>query len=918
MLVGRDAQLEELRARLDAARAGLSFALLVHGDAGIGKTALLDAVAEHADGMRVLRARGFEAESDIAFAGLHDLLSPLLDLRDRIPGVQAQALGGALALEEAATQHDRFALPAAVLSLLGLAAEDGPLLLVVDDLQWIDEASAQALLFVARRLDADGVVLLLAARDGEPWPFDPAGIERLHLTGLAEADARQVLAQRSDGMSPAVADTLVRTAAGNPLALRELPQSLTAEQRGGTAPLPSPLPPGAGVEAAFSRRVAALPPQTRRALLVLSAMQTRRADRLFAALAQLDLPASALDAAEAAEVTIADGPQVDFAHPLLRSTIYHAATTSERREAHTALAEVAPDAQRRAWHLANSATVPDETIAAALEDAARDARQRGGQATSARAFLRAAELSTDEPSRVRRLLEAATDEVASGHPDRGMRLAEEGLRHTSDDAMRTQLRRIRAQVSLRRAAPAMAYRLLHAEAERLAASDPGQAAVLMLEACAAPMMTGDMAQLRATAQRARELAGGRVESAVLVATLLIGAALVADGEPEGAAILTELEPALLDSDDLAVGLPEVVVMTGHSSIWVEAFDRADAVLSRQIAMERRASAIGRLVYPLAARSHLDLRRGRWIAALADADESVRLARETGHLNILPHNLAALARVEAAMGRTDDARAHAQESVELARAAGSTAIVLYGHGALGFEALASGRLEEAVEHLDRAAEAQAAARIGEPALVQWAPDRIEALVRLGRAEAAAAALAELDAQAEKTGNTWARACVQRGRGMLAGEDAIAGHFEAALALHDHTPQPFERARTELVYGERLRRAGKRTAAREWLSAALTTFDRLGAGPWAERARAELNASGRTARRRDAGPSDELTPQEMQIARLVADGLTNREIGASLFLSPKTIEYHLRSVFRKLDVRSRTELARRFAQELPAAA
>jgi DNA-binding CsgD family transcriptional regulator len=271
-----------------------------------------------------------------------------------------------------------------------------------------------------------------------------------------------------------------------------------------------------------------------------------------------------------------------------------------------------------------------------------------------------------------------------------------------------------------------------------------------------------------------------------------------------------------------------------------------------------------------------------------------------------------------LGRAEQARAHAEEAAELARTAGANAILLYAQSALGFEALGGGRLEEAAEHLERSAQTAAVAGIGEPALVQWAPDRIEALVRLGRTEDAQAALDALEAQAARTGRTWAQACVQRGRGMLASDADAPGHFEAALELHDLSPQPFERARTQLVYGERLRRAGQRLAARPHLSDALTTFDRLGARPWADRARGELNASGRTARKRDASAADQLTPQELQIAALVSEGMTNREIGAALFLSPKTIEYHLRSVFRKLDVRSRIELARTFAADTAAVA
>ena len=440
----------------------------------------------------------------------------------------------------------------------------------------------------------------------------------------------------------------------------------------------------------------------------------------------------------------------------------------------------------------------------------------------------------------------------------------------------------------------------------------------MLEACAAPMMTGDMTQLRAAAARSRELAAG-LDGLVLIADLLIGAALVADGDPEGAAVLAAHEGPLLQNEDLVNGIPEVVVMAGHSAIWLEEDRRADAVLSGAIAVARRTSAPGRLVYPLAARSHLDLRRGRWDAALGDADESVRLARDTGQRNVLAHSLGALARIEAVLGRSEDARAHAQECIALSREGGADSVLIYGLGALGIDALGAGRLDEAIVALDEAAAVSARLRQGAPAIVPWAPDRIEVLVRLGRTEEAAAALALLRADAERTRVPWALAVAHRGAGLLASEDDFAAELEAALAHHDAGgEQPFETARTQLVLGERLRRAGQRREAREHLDAALATFERLGARPWQERARTEVNATGRTVRKRDEASGDELTPQELQIARLVTDGLTNKEIGGALFLSPKTIEYHLRSVFRKLDVRSRTELAAKFRERLPAAA
>ena len=919
LIVGRTRERSRLEAVLDAAREGRSTALIVHGEAGIGKTTLLDEVVAAAPDFRILRTRGYESESDIPFAGLLDLLTPLLDLLDRIPAAQAAALRGSLALGDP-VPHDQFAVPAGVLSLLGAAAEEQPLLVVVDDVQWLDTASGDALLFAARRLGQEGVAMLAAARDGEGVDPRNTGLPRVQIGALDPDSARALLARSAAGVDDAVADKLVATAGGNPLALVEIPTLLDERQLAGRAPLPSPLPPGSSVEGAFRRQLDRLPRDTQRALVVVSAMQTNRMDLLHRALDLLGVDRACLHVAEDAGVVSVDGGRMLFRHPLLRATVYHGASAPDRRAAHDVLAEVAPDPQRRAWHMAHAAVAPDETVAAALEAAGRDARERGGHSAAAAAFARAAELSVDDELRARRDLEAATEFVLAAQFDKALALIDDGLSLTADPVLKTDLRRQRGHLELRRGAPLAAHAVLKEEAEWLERQgDRVRAATTLIEASVAHMMTGDMIALGQGARHARELAEGLAPPVELLATVIEAETLLALGRTaEGEALLAPCLDFLLEGDPLATGLPEVVGMAGQCSVWIERFDRAQAILDRLVRAARDAAAVGLLIYPLAARSHLAFRIGHWAAAIADAGESVELARETGQIGLMAHSLTALARVESALGRSEEAQAHGRESLEICRAMGGDAIRVYALAVLAFDDLVGGRVERAIELLDEATEVSDRLSMDEPALVQWAPDHVEALARAGHGERAAAALERFARQARATQRTWALAAAARCRGILADDD-FAAHFEEALRRHADDGQPFELARTRLAYAERLRRARQRAEARPFLTAALDTFERLGARPWADRARAELTATGGpSGPRPDRSRADELTPQELKIALLVAQGLTNREVAASLFLSPKTIEHHLSAIYRKLDVRSRTQLARLLAEERPASA
>jgi DNA-binding CsgD family transcriptional regulator len=915
MFVGRERERARIDRLLGDARAGRSGALLMHGEAGIGKTALMRWAIGQASGMRVLRARGIETESDIPFAGLAELLTPLLDRLDDVPEVQARALRGALALGPA-TPHDRFTVPAGLLSLLAVAAEEQPVLVAIDDAQWLDDASLEAFLFAGRRIEAEGIAMLGSLRDGTGVAgMDVPWLERMAVSPLADDEARELLGSaQPERLAPSVADRLVSTAAGNPLALLEIPRQLSDGQRAGREPLEEPLRPGTGVERAFRRALDALDDGARSALLVAATAHTGRIDVIEPALIGSGLALDDLRAAEEARLLSTAEGEIDFRHPLLRSTAYHAASAPERRAAHRALAAAAPGGSpERAWHLAACAVAPDEEVAAALEAAALDARGRGAHATAARDFGRAAQLTPEDEPRARRLLEAATDATRSGEADRAFALLGDAARLTLDPLLAADVQRMTGHVEMRRGSPLVAYELLVAEAERVRSRDPRRAAGMFLEASVSHMITGDMHALVATAERARALATSADPAVELLATAVIGEAYLALGDVEqGDALLSACEPYLLEGDPLAI--VEVVGMAAHSSIWIEKFDRAERIFDRLIAAARDASAVSALIYPLAARSHLDFRLGRWAAARAGAAESVELAHDTGQLPILAHSLSALAHVEAALGQEEECRGHVSEGLALVARFQGDATGAYLTAALGLLELGLGRIPEAIAVLEDTQ--RTADRLGmQPSLVMSTPDLIEAYARASRRDEAQELLEGFEARGRRTGARWAEAAVARLRGLLAPDAAMRAQFDAALALHDGLPMPFEHARTLLCLGERMRRARQRADAREPLKEALETFERLGARGWAERTRTELRATGEQQSRRTETAAEQLTPHELQIAVLVAQGMTNREAAAALFLSPKTIEYHLGQIYRKLDVRGRAQLARLMAMELP---
>ncbi len=906
-LIGREAETERIAALLAEVQRGRSRALVVQGEAGIGKSSLLRYAVAQSGGMIVLRARGVESESELAFAALGDLFRPVLDHLVQLPEPQAVALAGALGLTPPAP-GDRFTICAGTLNLLAAVADVAPVLAVIDDAQWLDHSSAEALLFAARRLDSEGVALLLAVRQEEAGAFSASGLESLVLTGLKREHARELLSRRlKQEPAPEVAERLVRGTQGNPLALVEIPGLLSEAQLAGSEPMEEPLPAAPAVERAFLRQIEALDEEARRTLLVAAASESGRLDAIEGALDVLGLDPKGLATAEEQGLISVERDVLEFRHPLLRAAVYHSATGGARRESHDALAKTSagqrPD--RRAWHLAAAAAELDDEVASALEQAALEARERSGHAEAALALERAARLSANEGEQARRLLEAADDTRIAGRADRALELLEEALTKTREPRVRAAIQHLRGAVEMWSGAPMDAHRLLVEEASTVGDLDPGKAARMLTDAAWACLMGADIRAGLETAERARSAAERASNTTQIHAAAVLGVALLLSGRTREAYPLLERFQPLLESTDF--GRVRQLVTPGQVLTWIEEYDLARQLFTQMIDAARSQSALGYLPYPLAGLSELDFRTGKWAAAYAGAAEAIRIAEETGQHVTHAFSLVCLARVEAGQGREDDCRAHLARAREVAPAEMGT-IVAYGMSTLGFLELGIGRSEDASTYLEPLARQVRKRGLGEPAVIQWAADLIEAHVRTGRAEDAARVLEVFAHQAEETQRNWALAAAARCRGLLASDEEFEESFVQAIELHARTPTPFEQARTELCFGERLLRSRRRTDAREPLRSALETFEQLGAEPWAERARSELAATGEPARPHSPFASNQLTPQELQVALVVGQGATNREAGAALFLSPKTIEAHLRRIYRKLSVHSRTELAR----------
>jgi DNA-binding CsgD family transcriptional regulator len=903
-LLGRAAERLALDRLFAEASAGRSGVLALVGEAGIGKTSLLEYAAARAEGMQVLRARGVESEADVPFAGLAELLRPALTAIDRIPELQAQALSGALALAPASAL-DRFAIGAATLSLLSAYSDDAPVALLVDDAHNLDGSSADALLFAARRLVADPIALVFTVREGEPSLLDGADLRVLHVPGLDRADAEELL--RRAEVTGDAAERLYQATGGNPLALLEL-----ASESDRLTPGEGPVPISTRIAEAFSRRLESLPEETRRLLLLAAAGDPRDAAALARAAGAEGLELTALTAAEEAGLVRLESGRVEFRHPLVRSAVYADASPHDRRGAHAALAAALPDrdVDKRAWHLAAASVGPDEHAAAALEQAGLRARARSAYGVAAAAFEHAARLApSDEP---RLALEAAEAASLAGDDAHALALLGAAGGDLDDAALAARVDRLHGRLALRRGPVMDSYPFFVAGAERIASADPEAAVGMLAEAALAAFYAGDMAAMLAAEQRAEELARGvdTPRSAFFAANARAIAFVLAGRGDAGARAAREAIRILEASDELRDD-PRLLGWAALAPLWLREAETGRSLIALAVDRARSQAAIGVLPGLLNYLARDQSTTDQWAAAQASYDEGMRLARELGQRAEYAVALGGRAWLEARMGREQACREHAAEAASLCEELGIGTLGLWTLAALGDLELGLGRPEEAARHYERQA-AELDARGIADADLSPAPELVETYLRLGRTGDAERTSARFVVSAEGKGQAWALARAARCRGLLGDAEA----FDEALALHAQTADLYETARTQLAYGARLRRSRKRVLAREQLRAAVESFDALGAPMWAEQARAELLATGETARRRDAGTLDQLTPQELQIARLLAEGKTTREAAAAVFLSPKTVEYHLRHVYQKLGISSREELAYRFGGSEPA--
>ena len=884
MLIGRETELAGLGRLLDEAREGRSGALLLRGEAGIGKTALLDHAAQVADGFRVLRATGIESEAELPYATLHQLLHPLQDRIEHLADPQARALRGALGLADAG-EADRFLVGVGTLTLLADAADEQPLLGLLDDAAWFDRASCDALGFAARRLDAEGVVLLFAVRDDPARPFALPGMEELRIERLAEADARRLL---GDGVDASRRDEVVVRAAGNPLALLEL------SRNGSDA--------AAGAEQAFAGRIAALPEATQSLLMLAAADSTRSLGVVGTAARELGIEAAALEPAELDGLVLVTDGAIEFRHPLVRAAAYQAAPFARRMRAHLALAaalEGDENADRRAWHRAAAVIGTDEKAAGDLERTADRALARGGHAAASAALERAAELTADPAARARRLAAATDAAWQAGDTARASALLE---RIDGDDpAVQATAASVRGLVAGQRGSAMESFDWFLLAARVGCRAAPKVALQSVIQAVMAGWEAGRSERL----PELREAAGAIPPTTddERAAAAFADAAIAYAAQDFGRALSSFART-------VETGAASTDVSTLMLASWGHGFHgRFDAalVLSRRAERIARSSgAVGALTSVLPQIASWAIMTSQFAAAEEAAAEGVVLARETGQTAVAAACLGRLARVDAVRGREDACREHAGEALALARAHELLLAATHAEFALAILDLGAGRNEEALARLKTIlADGHVTARM------PFVDELVEAAVRCGRADDALEALARWERFIGGRGSRFGDFVLARARAMLARPEDAEAAFEACLALNAGAEWPLHQARAELSYGEYLRRARRKTDAREQLRAAHEGFQRLGAAVWAERAAAELRATGETARKRDASTVDQLTPQELQIARLVAEGGRNREIAGQLFLSPKTVEYHLRKVFQKLEIASRTELARLFA-------
>jgi DNA-binding CsgD family transcriptional regulator len=904
-LLGREREREVLARLLEEARAGRGGVLVVHGEPGVGKTALLDHAVEAAQGFRVVRTAGVEGEMELPYAALQQLCAPILDLAEPLPDPQRDALAVAFGLN-AGPAPDPFLVGLAVLGLLSETAEERPLLCLVDDAHWLDDASARALAFLARRLLAERIALLFAARERG---VALAGFPEIHVGPLGQRDARvlleSVLPARVDDR---VLERIIVETGGNPLALLELPRGMTPAQLAGGFGLPAAVPLSAQIEEHFTRRLVTLPVDGRRWLLLAAADPTGDLALVTRAAERLGIPESAARTLRSDGV-LDLGAGVAFRHPLARSAVYGASTADERSEVHGALAEATDprsDPDRRAWHRAQATSMPDEDVAAELERSAARAQARGGSAATAAFLERASVLTLDPAVRATRSLAAAQAKQQAGAFDDAIRLASDAEAGPLEVSQQAEVDLLRARIAFAADRGNEAPGQLLAAARAFEPFDHRRAREIYLDALSAAVFAGRLAGPCG----AREVAAA-VRALPELTTPLAATDLLLDGLArmitEGPTTGTPAVRAALRAfgrGDTGEGQRWRGWLAGRAAGFIWDYESWDSLTMRQIRAAREAGALAELPFALSTRVGVCLFGGDIAGAASLNDESSALAEATDGRIVPPYGVLTVAAFRGREGELERSVATATEDF-LQRGEGMGLTVSLWATALLCNGLA--RYEDAFAAAEQASEDPHELWFSNFGLVEL----IEAASRSDRIERAEEALDVLVTSTGASGTPWALGVEARSRALLArGDDAEKLYREAIDSLGP-TRLRVDLARAHLLYGEWLRRERRRRDARDELRTAFDFFSGCGMTAFAERARLELRATGEHARIRSVDTIDQLTSQEAQVSRLAAQGHTNREIAAQLFISPSTVEYHLRKVFRKLDVTSRTQLASRIS-------
>ncbi|MFI6829856.1 ATP-binding protein [Kribbella sp. NPDC050241] len=898
-LRGRRAECAQLDRVVTGVRSGQGQVLVVRGEAGIGKSALLDYLAGHAGDCRIARAAGVEAEMELPFAGLHQLCLPLLDHTDQLPRPQREALAVAFGLE-AGGPPDRFLVGAAALSLLAEASDLKPLLCVIDDAQWLDQASAQALTFVGRRLFADRIGLVFAVREpvtGPEW----RGLPELIVARLSDADASALLESVVPGrLDEHVRDRIVAETRGNPLALLELPHGLTATELAGGFERPDARPLASQIEQNFTQRLRALPAETQKLLLTAAAEPVGDVPLLLRALGILGIPVSAAGPAETAGL-FEIGRRVRFRHPLVRSASYRAATWADRREVHQAIAEAIDpghDPDRRAWHRANGADGPDEDIAAELISSADRAQRRGGVAATAAFLQRATDLTPDPALRAQRAHAAAQVTLGAGAFETALKLLVTADEVSVSAVHSAQVNLLRAQIGFASGHTADSAHLLLGAARRFEPLDADLARDTYLDAMMAAMFAGRLApgSPQTDVSRAARAAPPPTKRRKHDLLLETEAVMFTDGYAAAVPLAREALRAFADEQLAEPGDLRWLWLASRTAVDLWDDEYWDVLTARHIRIAREFGDLAGLPLVLNSRVFLHLFAGQFAAATLLVAEIRTISDATG-LGLAPYGTLGLT-----VWRGDVAKATPliAASLEDVRARGEGAGMSFTQWAGSFLMNGLARYPEALEFARAAAEDPK-----DLGVANWAlPELVESATRCDRTDLASDALDRLSGMARASGTNWALGLLARSRALMAtGQES---DYEEAIALLGRTRARVDLARTHLLYGERLRREGRRQDARTQLRTAYEMFTAAGADVFVERTRGELAATGEVVNGVTRRAGDGLTAQEAHIAELAGTGLTNAEIGAKLFLSQHTVEWHLRKVFTKLGITSRRQL------------